>query len=186
LRDAERPNGADINLQQLVGIVHVALTADAHGLDPAAEVPRAIDQNVKPLREIIDELLHRLCLAHIDASDDGDLAWVGFGHGVQRLRGTAARLDRVTALLDNLFDELEAQDMLRIRNQDTLVLQVGAVVDCGDVEIAGVVGGLRVGKACDLVRYRVRNTFPDERSRDLLLDVGVVVDRGRHPDCGAS
>ena len=97
LRDAERPNGADINLQQLVGIVHVSLTADAHGLDRATEVLRAIDQNVKPLREIIDELLHRLCLAHIDASDDGDLAWVGFGHGVQRLRGTAARLDRVTA-----------------------------------------------------------------------------------------
>ena len=70
------PNGADINLQQLVGIVHVSLTADAHGLDRAAEVRRAIDQNVRPLREIIDELLHRLCLAHINANDDGDLAWL--------------------------------------------------------------------------------------------------------------
>ena len=92
----------------------------------------------------------------------------------------------MTAKLDILFDELEAQALLRIRNQDTLVLQVRAVVDCGDVEIAGVVGGLRVGKACDLVRYRVRNTFADERARNLLLDVGVVVGRGRYPDCGAS
>ena len=77
LRDAERPNGADINLQQLVGIVHVSLTADAHGLDRAAEVRRAIDQNVKPLREIIDELLHGLASdTASSASAEPRPAWI--------------------------------------------------------------------------------------------------------------
>ena len=165
-------------MQHLVSIVHVPLAANADRLDRAVEVPRAVDQNVQPLRALFDHLLHRLRLAHIDASDNGDLTRVGCGHGVQRLRGAAASLDRVTALLDDLFDKLEAQALLGAGDQDALVLQAGAVIDSGDVEVAGVVGGLRVGKARDLVGNGVLDPFADERARGLLLDVGVVVRRG--------
>lgn len=156
-RDAQGPDGANVDHEQLLREIEVALVlADADRLRGAVEVARVVDDHVHGLGDAGDERRHGLVLRDVDARDHGRLAVARRDERVEVRARRARRADRLAALGDDLLHELEAQVLLAAGHEDALALERAPVVYRGDVEVARVVVLLGLGEARDLVRERVR------------------------------
>mmetsp|Transcript_48114 Transcript_48114/g.126618 ORF Transcript_48114/g.126618 Transcript_48114/m.126618 type:complete len:261 (-) Transcript_48114:50-832(-) len=141
-RDAQRADGADVDLLELLVKVDVG-----ERLLLLPEVTCVVDHVVERLGDFGDHL----------AADGGRVGHVHARdhlHARQRVQVRAALAaddDHVGTLRVQLLDNRQAKPLVAAGHEHTLALQVAAVEDRIDVKVASILLLLRLFKACHLV-----------------------------------
>ena len=143
--DAQRSDGADVDLLHLLVKVHVV-----QRLVLLPKVARVVDDVIERLGHLRDHLtVDGAVVRHVDASDHLAAESVKLG------RGAATDDDRLGALSNELLGDGEAEALIAARDEHALPLEEGAVVHRLNVQESSILLLLCAVEASDLISQRV-------------------------------